>query len=136
MAVDEGFGTTITFQSGFFTGLLRSVDVDGIERTALETSHNTTTNGWRTFRPSDLKDAGELTVGILFEPDADWKTALGAAAETVTITFPVPAGLTTGAKIAASGFLRSFTLTDPYDDMMTATAVIKFSGEPTLTDAA
>lgn len=132
-AVDVGFGTTITFASGFMAKIT-SVSWGGIAREPKETSHMTSTNGWRTFIPSDLKDPGELTVELQFDKNAATKTNIGGAAETITVTFPVPAGGSTAATWACSGFMTSFEMADPMDDVMTATAGLKFSGEPTFTD--
>ena len=132
MALDEGFGTTITWQSGFLA-TIRSASFGGIVRNALVTSHMATTNGWHTKQPSDLKDMGTLTVEILFNPSSNWKTAITAAAETITVTFPVHAGGSTGGSVACSGFATNFQITDPYDDLMTATVELTFSGEPTFT---
>lgn len=127
---DEGFGTTITFQSGFCAEVLE-VSWDGIERNAIDTTHMTTTEGWMTFLPSDLQDPGELTVELQFDPDES--PPIEAAAETVTVTFPIPAGGSVAATWACSGFLTGMSAAVPHNDKMTASVTIKFSGEPTFT---
>jgi hypothetical protein len=127
---DEGYGTTITWESGFCAQIL-SANWDGISRAAIPTSHTTTTEGWMTFQPSDLQDPGSLTVELQFDPDD--APPIEEAAETVTVTFPIPAGGSVAATWACSGFLTEFGNQVPYNDKMTATAVIKFSGEPTFT---
>ena len=127
---DEGFGVTVTFDTGFCAEIL-SVGWDGLERGDIETSHSGTSGGWRTFQPSDLKNPGEVSVELQFDPDAE--PPIEAAAETVTVTFPIPPGGNTAATWACSGYLRSMSAAVPYDGKMTATAVIKFSGEPTFT---
>lgn len=128
---DQGFGLSITFSSGFMA-LIRSASWSGIAREPLDTTHMGSTNGAMTFIPSDLENAGELTVELLFDPD-DGPPITGAA-ETITVTFPIPAGGSTAATWACSGFLTSFEMTAPHDNLMTATATIKFSGEITFTD--
>jgi predicted secreted protein len=132
--VDQGFGSTITFASSF-VGSIRTIDWSGLTRNPLDTTHMGTTNGWMTYLPSDLKDAGELTVEVFFDPSKDWKTQIGAAAATCTLTFPVPTGGTTAGTIAGSAFLTSFEVNDPYDDVMTATIKLRFTGELTFTAA-
>lgn len=127
---DEGFGTTVTFSSGF-CAQITSVDGPQFKRKDIDTSHMLTTNGWMTFQPSDLKNPGQLKVSLLFDPDRT--PPIGSAAETVTVTFPIPAGKTTPATWACSGFLIDFNFTDPHDDKMTAEATIKWSGQPTYT---
>lgn len=128
---DQGFGLSITFSSGFLA-LIRSASWGNMNREALNTTHMGTTNGAATFIPSDIEDYGELTVELLFDPD-DAPPITGAA-ETVTVTFPIPAGGSSAATWACSGFLTSFEMTAPHDNLMTATATIKFTGEPTFTD--
>lgn len=127
---DQGFGLAITFGSSFL-GLIRSASWSGIEREFLDTTHMTTTEGAATFIPSDIENYGELTVELLADPD-DAPPITGAL-ETVTVTFPIPAGGSTAATWACSGALRSYEITAPHDDLMTATAVIKFSGKITFT---
>lgn len=127
---DQGFGLSITFSSGF-CALIRSVTWGGMQREFLDSSHMATTNGWMTFMPSDLKDAGELSVDLLFDPDME--PPIEGALETITVTAPIPAGGSTAATWACSGALRSFEWTGPHDALMTATAALKFTGEPTIT---
>jgi len=129
---DEGFGTTITFQSGFFAEIT-NVDWDGIKRGSIPTSHMTTTEGWMTFQPSDLKDAGELSVEIAFAPQTTIITAITAAAETVTVTLPIPAGQSVASTWACSGFMTDFKFKSPMDGKMMADVKLKFSGKPTIT---
>lgn len=131
--VDIGYGLTITFASGFFAKITEA-SWSGYSRNAIDSSHMTSTNGYRTFIPGDLKDVGELSVSLLFDKNAATKTNLAGAAETITVTFPTPSGGSTGGTWACSGFMTNFDMTLPMDDMMTADATIKFTGEPTLTD--
>lgn len=132
-AVDIGFGTSITFASGFFAKVT-GVRWTGLQREARETSHMSSTNGWRTFLPTDLKDPGTLELDLQFDKNAATKTNLASAAETVTVTFPTPAGGATGGSWACSGFMLSFEPDIPLDDVMTASSAVKFTGEPTFTD--
>lgn len=132
-AVDVGFGLTITFASGFYAKIT-DASWAGLSRNAIDSSHMATTNGWRTFLPGDLKDPGELSVSLLFDKNAATKTNINGAAETVTVTWPTPAGGSTGGTWACSGFMTSFEMTAPMDDMLTADSTLKFTGEPTFTD--
>jgi hypothetical protein len=117
---DSGFGVTITFQTGFFAEI-RSANWSGISRAPLDTTHSGTSSGNMTFIPSDLKDSGTLEVELLFIPTAD--PPIGGAAETITVAWP-------GQSWSCSGFMTEFSATAPYDDIMTATASIKFTGAP------
>ena len=115
---DSGFGVTITFESGFFAEI-RSVNWSGISRAPLDTTHSGTSSGNMTFIPSDLKDPGTLEVELLFDPTDD--VPMSGNAATVTCAWP-------GGSWSCSGFLTEFSATAPHDDIMTATASIKFSG--------
>ena len=129
---DSGFGVTVTFSSTFLAEIT-SLSWTGISRAAIDTTHSGTSSGAATFIPSDIEDYGELQVELLFKPNDT--PPIASAAETVTVTFPVPTGSTNGATWAASGFLTGFEVGVPIDDRMTATATIKFSGVVTFTDA-
>ncbi len=132
-ATDVGTGVTITFQSGFFAEIT-DVRVSGYHRDAIETTHATSTNGWRTFIPSDLTDVGQIEVDLNF--NADDTPPIDQVAEDVTLTFPIPSGSTTGATFKASGFMTDFEIGVPIDDRMTASATIKYTAAPTWVDAA
>lgn len=127
---DTGFGTTITFSSGFLAEI-RNITGPSMSREFIDTSHAGTTGGYRTYIPQDLADGGELEVEMLFDPDSD--PPIDGAAEAVTITWPMPSGGTTAATWAFQGALVGFDVTAPYDDLMTATARLKVLGEITVT---
>lgn len=119
---------TITFSTGFFAKIL-SLAWSGIERGAVDTSHLGTTTA-RTFIPTNLYDAGELEVELIFE--AETTPPITGAAETVTVTVASD-GAGGTSTWAASGFLTGFEFTGTLEEMMTATARIKFSGAITVT---
>ena len=126
----ELHGTTITFQSGFFAEI-QSVSVDGMSRAAHDKSH-TGTDRWRTFFFSRLTDPGGLSVGIRYDPDTT--PPINEAAETITITFPVPDGRDNGATIRCSGGMTEFSISGGAPDgMLEASCTLKFSGEPIFT---
>ncbi len=129
---DVGFGATITFSTGFCAEIL-SWNYDGLERAMIDSSHMTSTEGWMTFLASDLKNPGAVTVQLQFIPGAI--PPITGAFETVTLTHPIPTGLSNGATVACSGALQSIGSQVPHDGKMVATAVIKFSGKPTFTAA-
>lgn len=127
---DTGFGTTITFDSGFLAEI-RSINGPSISREFIDTSHMGTAGGYRTSIPQDLADPGELEVEMLFDPDEE--PPIDGAPESVTITWPIPSGGSTAATWVFSGSLVGFDVTAPYDDLMTATARLKIHGAITVT---
>ena len=114
-----GFGSSITFQSGFFANVT-DISLSGITRESVDVTNFASTNGWKEYIPSLMQDMGELEVELIHDPDTHPPYRDGSndsiAAETVTVTFQPKSGAT----IACSGFMTS------YD--------ISVSGEPTFTD--
>jgi len=130
---DVGNGASITFGTSGFTGSLMSIDGNEITREPVETSHLGTTTA-KTFIPDDLYDAGELSVTFQYDPDE--QPPFAGAAETITITFPVPSGLNNGATCAGTGFVTSFKQPElSVGELMEAEMTIKFSGALTFVDA-
>lgn len=116
-------GLTVTYQSGFMAEII-DWNWSGISREAVATSNFSTTGGM-TFTPATLYDPGELQVELLFDPETNPITPITAAAETVTVTYADAAPAST---MAASGFMREFSIAGPLEDRMTATATLKLSG--------
>lgn len=118
---DVGTGGAITFSSSFL-GRILNIEWTGISREALETSTMATTGG-KTFMPGDLYDPGSLNVTIQFDTDAS--PPITSTAETVTVTWP------DAETWSASGFLTDFSVTAAKEEVMEATATIKFTGSIT-----
>lgn len=125
-----GFGSSIAFSTSYLAEII-SVDIGGVQRDALETTHSATSGGKRSFIPSDLETFGECTVrmrrGVGVKPPID------SAAETVTITWGKEPGQTTAATWAFSGFLTGWSATSPFDGLVETTATIKSTGDVTVT---
>jgi hypothetical protein len=129
---DGGFGASITFSTGFFaevTGLRRT----GFHRDALETTHMTTSNGDRTFIPSDLLDEGAYEIDFYLVANTSTETPMNAASGAFTITYPIPAGGSVAATAAGTGFLTDIGEEIPMDGIMTRTATLKITGTVTHT---
>lgn len=105
---DEGRGASLTLGTSSWdtTALITSITPDPITRGSLETTNLATTN-YRTFQPEELLTAGGVTVE--FYHDGDAEPPIAAAAETVTITYPLQQTWSTGALITGSGFCDSYT---------------------------
>lgn len=130
--VDMGFGHTLAFSSTYF-GYVRVTSVNNIAREAIETTHSASTNGTRTYIPSDLEDWGEVQIeGLL---DHNTTPPIVSAAESFTLTFPLATGEAVAATWAGSAFMTSFSASVPYDGVCTFTATLKFAGVVTVTAA-
>ena len=122
----QGSSAAITFDSGFHAQI-QNINWSGITRESFPTSHAGTTTG-KTYVEADLFDPGEISVDLLFA--AQTRPPIDNASETLTLTFQG------GTTWAATGFMTSFEFTGASGesaDLMTATSVIKFSGDITIT---
>lgn len=130
---DSGHGVSITFQSGYFSEIL-SVTPTGWSRAALPTSHSGTSAA-KTFIAADLADYGELQVEVYLKTQTT-APPFTAAAETVTVTFPVPSGGSVAATYAGSAFMTGWSasiVAAPDEQIMTASFTMKKSGAWTFT---
>lgn len=115
-------GTTIAFES-FFAEIL-SFEHSGMERGSVDVSHMGTT-GQREFIPTDLYDAGELTVEMHFDATQLPPMDVSNTPSSCLITFPGGSGSTwTG-----TAFMTNFAYSAPLEDKMTATATLKYDGQ-------
>ncbi|HEX6962105.1 MAG TPA: hypothetical protein VF175_09580 [Lacipirellula sp.] len=124
------YGTSVTFQTGYLA-YITSVNFSGRSRDPLDTTNMASTSGWETMIPSQIKKAGQLKCAIIWDPD---KTPpIDQAAETVTVTFPIPTGKTNPATFQCSGFMTEFDATGEVNGLYTANVTLQFSGVPTYT---
>jgi hypothetical protein len=108
-----------------FCAQIRKASKKGMQRKDINTSHASTQNNAMTFIPDDLYDAGSVDVEMIF--DANATPPIDHAAETISIVYP------NGASFSCSGFMTNYDDEAPYDDLMTASCTLKFSGHFTLT---
>jgi len=136
MAVDIGTGSSFVFGTVAVALTFTSIEASGVTRESIDVSDLSIT-GAKTFIPAKLYDAGELTFEGLLDPDLGdaLVTKVGAVAETLTVTFPVPSGLTNGATFASSGFMTSFEWGAPMEEEMTFSMTLKLTAAITWTDA-
>ena len=122
MATDIGTGSTVTFGTSGFTADILGVNLSGVTREAINTSHMGTTSD-HTFMPVDLVDNGTLELEIAWLATLTPPIITNAAAETVTVAF---AGSATTWSFSA--FQTDLGITVPLEDKMTATMTFKISG--------
>lgn len=133
-----GTGTTILFGTSAWEAEIVGVNLAGMSREAIDTSHLATAVasagkvGSRTKIPGKLTNPGQLRLEIHF--DSETLPPIEAAPETITITFPVRTGDAVGPKWAFSGFATGFEAGAPLEGKMTGTLTIEITGEITKTD--
>lgn len=101
----EGTGAAIAFGTSTVTADLVSLTMPEQVKEALDTTHLGTTNA-KTSKPGKLKDPGQWEAEFDLDPD-EARLIDVAAAETITVTFPLEPGQSTGAQVAFSGYVVS-----------------------------
>lgn len=130
---DTGNSSTIVFGTSSFAADYTMIGGVEQSRPSLETSHLGTSN-YATFMPGDLVDSGELECEFHYNPNN--QPPITGAAETITITFPVPSGLSNGATAVFSAFVMNWKSADlENNEIMSATVTLKITGGVTWTDA-
>jgi len=137
---DVGFGIILqkrtTPSADTFVTLAEVVEFTPPEftRDGVDFTHMASPEGWREFKPSKLKDAGEAQlVYNLIPGEADDDVIADQFAynglDSWRITYP------NGAKLEFLGFVTSHQHATPMDDKMTGSATFKLSGKPIITPA-
>ena len=127
MSVKTGNGATLAFGTSGFTPLVLSID--GLDETlaALDDSTLATTN-YRTMCPGDLIEMAPFTVAIRWEQDD--LPPLNVVAETITLTYALESGESSGATLIATGFLTGRTGPSlANDEIAEASIAIQFDGK-------
>lgn len=134
-----GMGTLISYESGFL-GCIKDINWGGFERKAIESTCNNTaltaaSDGFqtagRTFFPGRLINNGQLELMIEF--DQDLALPLNKGASSMSVTWTVPVGKTTGAVWSFSGFMIAASISAPLEELITAKVTIQVSGNITIT---
>lgn len=135
----SGQGITVAFATSSFTASLVFVGRTEQTRGALEDSHLGLASGSEmTFVPADLIDAGEFVIRFLWNQSFSTFPPITGAAESITITYPLKTGETTGATLAGTGFLTRSAGPDVEINatgVMQGEATVKWNGKtgPTYT---
>lgn len=129
MARDIADGATVSFGSVFTSLKLASIGHSGISRNTVDASHLGTAGG-KEFLASSMYDPGEVACEVHFDPSLR-TTIMGAmtndsTAQALVITYPNGGTATTA--WSAYGYLTGFDITASKEELMTATATVKLSG--------
>lgn len=127
-------GTTVAFGTLSATLNVTAIDFGGMSRESLEDT--VIGDNYRKFCPSTLIDNGELTLSVNCDPDHGILMAPTDVEETITVTFPVAAGNTTGASFEFSGFVTDVNLAGEQGEKYEGDVTVRISGEITVTAGA
>lgn len=106
-----GFGTTITFQSGFFGQIVGEIRRSGPKREVIDGTHSASSDNRMEKVPADVVDEGEYDVEILFDGNQD--PPIDEDPSAFTINWKVPRGASVGATDSGTGFLTEATISAP-----------------------
>jgi hypothetical protein len=128
-----GNSATIVFGTSGFTASYNRIGGTGMGRESLDVSHLGTSD-YMSFQPADLVDGGEFSCEFQWDQSASTFPPITAAAETVTVTYPMKSGETTAATLSGSGFLTGSTGPDLVNgEIMSGEYTVKWGGQPTYT---
>lgn len=138
-----GNGATIVFGTSGWTAKTKSITPSGRARESLDVTHLGSTpvdpeadpveQGGKEFMPAGFGDPGELRVEFFLDPDDP--PPEHQAPEQITVTWPLPDGLTTPATWVGTGFVTSFETGIEVDSVVMGTMVVKLTGVQTATPA-
>ena len=135
MANYAAYGTLLKLSSTTIAGVT-NISGPGLTLETIDVTNHSSTSAWREF-VGGLKDGGEISVDIVFDPAATThKNASGGllyllttrASGSFSITFP-DSGTTSWSFTA---FVTNFEPTGAVADGLTASVTLKVSGAPTL----
>jgi hypothetical protein len=121
----NGTGTTITFGTSSYAAVLLDVKINDISVKEIDISNMGSTD-YEEMEFGLLKALPSLDLEVIFDPDDI--PVLGVS-ETVTLTFPVPSGGSTGATYAGTAAVTAFEVGIPLEDKITANITVKFDGQ-------
>jgi hypothetical protein len=128
------FGTTITFGTSAFAANVLDITMPAADRPALDTTHMGTAAGaehtnasWRTYIPSDVGSWSGCRVSMHYDPDL--LPPIDEAAETITIQFQPAVGQSTGASVAFTGFMTTYSGNASLDDVAGGDYELQVTGD-------
>lgn len=132
--IQEGQGFTLGFGSSSVTINLLDVSMDGISRSDIMTTDQSTT-GLETYINSTVAEGGTFTFNVNWnfeDHNALYTLATSSAAETITIT--PPKTLATAGTIAFSGYVNDLNMNGQKNNLCNGTIRIKVADDMTFTD--
>lgn len=126
---DTGNGASITFGTSSLTLAVESIDIGDFDRQPIPVSTLSTT-GQMESDPGDLEEVPEISIVVQWDQSYSTFPATTAAAETITLTYPLKSGESTAATFAGTGMIiRVGSISIVNGDIMRATIVVKMDGK-------
>lgn len=119
-----GKGTTLTF-TGISGAKVLSIRGPQVTAEAIDTSHQGSTDGWRTC-VAGLIDGGQIVVEVVLDTGIGFG-CVGGDAATLTITF------SNGGSVSGSAVCVGYSPSVPFNGLATAELTFKAAGKLTIT---
>lgn len=118
-SVKCGYGTTLSFESGFFANITE-ISVS-LTRDDIEFTHMLSPSNAREFEPNCVYDPGTIELTMIYCPSAV-APPINSASSAFVITWP------NGSTISGTGYLNAYEISTTFETRMEATATIKLTG--------
>jgi len=139
----HGHGVTLKVNDGTSTttiGNITSISGPDMSRDSIDKSSMDSTSKWREFIPGML-DSGEVTVEVNYDGadsgtanDLDVKKTATALTWIINFGDSTTTSETNSSNFSASGFITGLGYAIPFDDKISQSVTLKFTGSPTYTD--
>lgn len=126
--ISKGF----TFTLSNFSAKLMDIDGPGVNREALDITHQATTS-FKEKTPSPFVDGEPINIKFQSNDTDNFATIITASAATFTLTYPIAIGRTTAASWAVTAFCTSIKQTGALGQIISGDITVTPSGVPTFT---
>lgn len=126
--ISKGFSFTLSN----FTGKLMDIDGPGVNREALDITHQGTT-AFREKTPSPFVEGEPISIKFQSNDSDNFATISTASAASFVLTYPIAIGRTTAASWSVTAFCTSIKQTGALGQVITGDLVMTTSGTPTFT---
>lgn len=128
-----GAGVALRYKTGpVSVGYLRNIEMPELAVDDVDVTTHADTDLWKKYI-AGWKDGGEISVEFLYSKDDAGATALlsdlGGVAKTFEVVFP------DSSVWEFDAYVKSYSHVAPLEDVMTGSATLKITGEPTFTPA-
>lgn len=126
-------GMSVSF-SGFAAEIVDIQAYGGAQREAVDVTHQGSGN-YMQFKPAPIVSSTDVTITCAFYGSQNPDTLIRGAAGTLTITEPIPDGLSNGATYAATAFITAIQPSATHKAKIATNVTWKITGGWTFTPA-
>lgn len=123
---DTGNTAALTFGTTGFSAAIAPRNMIGSTEFELPKINKSSlaTTGFEEYIPGDLEEPGEVEIECQFDPGVSGTVPARGTVETVTITYPVKSGQSSGGTVAGTAFIRKVSLPELRNNLLMAIKVL------------